>query len=36
MIVDGELDHIGEKHFMYKGTIEEVVASAEKEKLETK
>ncbi len=32
MIVAGELDHIGEKHFMYKGSIEDVVASYEKEK----
>lgn len=32
MLIAGELDHIGEKHFMYKGSIEEVVASYEKEK----
>lgn len=32
MIVDGELDHVGEKHFMYKGTIDDVIASYEKEK----
>lgn len=32
MIIDGELDYIGEKHFMYKGSIEEVVASYKKEK----
>ena len=31
-IIDGELDSIGEKHFMYKGSVEEVVASYEKEK----
>jgi F-type H+/Na+-transporting ATPase subunit beta len=36
MIVDGELDYVGEKHFMYKGTIDEVVASFEKEKAEAK
>lgn len=32
MIIAGELDHIGEKHFMYKWGIEEVVTSYEKEK----
>ena len=32
MIADGELDYVGEKHFMYKGTIEDVIASYEKEK----
>jgi len=32
MIIEGELDYIGEKHFMYKGSIEEVVASYTKEK----
>jgi F-type H+/Na+-transporting ATPase subunit beta len=32
MILSGELDAIGEKHFMYKGTIEEVIASYESEK----
>ncbi|HBB26933.1 TPA: F0F1 ATP synthase subunit beta, partial [Candidatus Gracilibacteria bacterium] len=32
MIIDGELDSIGEKHFMYKGSIEEVIASYKKEK----
>lgn len=32
MIVAGELDHIGEKHFMYKGSIEDVIKSYEKEK----
>lgn len=31
-IISGELDHIGEKHFMYKGSIEAVVESYEKEK----
>lgn len=31
MIIDGECDHIAEHHFMYKGTIEDVVASFEKE-----
>jgi len=31
-IIDGELDYIGEKHFMYKGAIEEVIASYKKEK----
>ena len=36
MIVEGELDYVGEKHFMYKGTIDEVVASFEKEKSEAK
>jgi F-type H+-transporting ATPase subunit beta len=30
MILDGELDHIGEIHFYMKGTIEEVVASYDK------
>jgi len=32
MIVDGELDHVGEKHFMYKANVEDVIASYEKEK----
>lgn len=32
MIIEGELDYIGEKHFMYKGAIEEVIASYKKEK----
>jgi F-type H+/Na+-transporting ATPase subunit beta len=32
MIISGDLDFIGEKHFMYKGTIDEVIASYEKEK----
>lgn len=32
MIVNGELDHINEKFFMYKGKIEEVVEAYEKEK----
>lgn len=32
MILAGELDHIGERHFMYKGTIEGVLESYEKEK----
>jgi F-type H+-transporting ATPase subunit beta len=32
MIVEGELDYIGEKHFMYKGTIDDVIASYKKEK----
>ena len=36
MIVDGDLDYVSEKHFMYKGTIDEVVASFEKEKAEAK
>ena len=36
MIVRGELDHIGEKHFFYKGTIDEVIASHEKSLSETK
>lgn len=31
MIMDGECDHIPEWHFMYKGTIEDVIASYEKE-----
>jgi F-type H+-transporting ATPase subunit beta len=31
MIIDGECDHISESHFMYKGTIEDVIASHEKE-----
>lgn len=31
-IIDGEVDFIGEKHFMYKGSIAEVIASYEKEK----
>ena len=33
-IIDGELDYIGEKHFMYKGTIDDVIASYDKEKAE--
>ncbi len=36
MIMRGELDHIGEKHFFYKGTIDEVIASHEKSLSETK
>lgn len=32
MILAGELDYIGEKHFMYKANIEDVIASYEKEK----
>ena len=32
MIVAGELDHVNERHFMYKGSIEDVLASVEKEK----
>lgn len=31
MIIDGECDHIAEHHFMYKGTIDDVIASFEKE-----
>lgn len=31
-ILNGELDHVPEKHFMYKATIEWVIASFEKEK----
>ena len=31
-ILKGEVDHIGEKHFMYKATIEDVIASFEKER----
>lgn len=31
-IIEGELDYIGEKHFMYKGSIEDVVASYKKVK----
>ena len=31
MIMDGECDHISESHFMYKGTIDDVIASYEKE-----
>lgn len=31
MIMDGECDHIAESHFMYKGTIDDVIASYEKE-----
>lgn len=30
MIVRGELDHVGEKHFFYKSTIEDVIESYEK------
>ena len=36
MIVRGELDHVGEKHFFYKGAIEEVIASYDKSLAETK
>ncbi|MDD2487410.1 MAG: F0F1 ATP synthase subunit beta [Candidatus Gracilibacteria bacterium] len=32
MIAAGELDHIGEKYFMYKGKIEQVIEAYEKEK----
>jgi F-type H+/Na+-transporting ATPase subunit beta len=32
MIVDGQLDHVGEKHFMYKGTVDAVLASYEASK----
>lgn len=31
-IISGELDYVGEKHFMYKGTVESVIESYEKEK----
>ena len=31
MIIDGDCDYIPESHFMYKGTIDDVVASFEKE-----
>ena len=34
MIIDGELDHIGEKHFLYKGNIDAVIASYEASKSE--
>ena len=27
MIIDGDLDHVGERYFMYKGSIDEVVAA---------
>lgn len=27
MIIEGKVDHIGEKHFLYKGTIDDVIAS---------
>lgn len=27
MIIEGEVDHIGERHFLYKGTIDDVIAS---------
>lgn len=27
MIIDGEVDHIGERFFMYKGSIDEVIAA---------
>lgn len=30
MLVNGECDHISEDHFMYKGSIDEVIASFEK------
>lgn len=33
-ILSGELDHIGETHFMYKGGIDEVIASYEKSQKE--
>lgn len=32
MIIDGKVDEIPEHHFMYKGSIEDVIASYEKEK----
>jgi len=31
MIMDGDVDHIAESYFMYKGTIEDVIVSYEKE-----
>jgi len=31
-ILNGDLDHIGEDHFMYKGTVQDVLDSAEKDK----
>ncbi len=34
MILDGEVDHIGERHFLYKGTIDDVIASHAKESSE--
>jgi F0F1-type ATP synthase beta subunit len=27
MIIDGDVDHIGERFFMYKGSIDEVIAA---------
>jgi F0F1-type ATP synthase beta subunit len=30
MILDGECDDIAEWHFMYKGTIEDVIAASQK------
>ncbi len=34
MIVDGDLDHIPEKYFLYKGSIEQVIASFEESRKE--
>lgn len=31
MIIEGEVDHIPERHFLYKGTIDDVIASYEKD-----
>jgi F0F1-type ATP synthase beta subunit len=36
MIVAGELDHIPEKYFLYKGNIDEVMRAYEESKNETK
>ncbi len=36
MIVDGQLDHVHERHFMYKGSIDAVLESVEKEKTAAK
>jgi hypothetical protein len=32
MIIDGDADNIAEHHFMYKGTMKDVLASFEAEK----
>lgn len=34
MIIEGDMDHIGERFFLYKGSIDEVIAAYDKEKSE--
>jgi hypothetical protein len=36
MIIDWDVDHIGERYFMYKGSIDEVVAAHAADSASTK